>query len=429
MSSLGDLIIDFYENTLIIDGVQYPSFIHYYHSMKFEGESETTKLYRNIIMGANTTSKAIILGTQSVSEARKELLNDDKCIRIVDCIKDSFKHGVSIREDWNEVKGNFISIALTSRCREEDFEKILLSINLDKEDINTFKEKEIAKFIVQYKEQLEKERRRLEENKIVTEDYNDKRSWADQVEDIVPEEKEPLSKIISANEEIVGLNVENSKTVDEFIKKNYNQFPYWVHDDNKKFKVKTNYSNIISLPASHIFSLLPIHVEQVCKYIQDIKNIYTIIDATAHIGCDSINLLNIFPKASIVSYEKDRLTSNILSLNLANNKPDSNVTVYNKSIVPEIISGKIKADLIYFDPPWGKNCKNVKDLSLELDENPIDLIIRHVFEKKLARFVVLKYPVNYNDERLTGINMFKLPFTVKTPLGKDAFKLIALSLI
>jgi len=34
--------------------------------------------------------------------------------------------------------------------------------------------------------------------------------------------------------------IENSKTIDEFIKKKYDQFPYWVHDDNKKFKEKEN---------------------------------------------------------------------------------------------------------------------------------------------------------------------------------------------
>jgi hypothetical protein len=130
-----------------------------------------------------------------------------------------------------------------------------------------------------------------------------------------------------------------------------------------------------------------------------------IIDATAHIGADTINLANMYPSALIDAYEVNldafvALHKNIITFN----KLDTIRTHWRdinswKPLPSETI------DLIYADPPWGGiGFDRVKELELYFqeenakpcEEKNVNRVIDRWFLTGNVKNVVMKVPFNYS---------------------------------
>ena len=123
------------------------------------------------------------------------------------------------------------------------------------------------------------------------------------------------------------------------------------------------------------------------------KKIY-ITDATAGVGGNTISFGKNFKYVNSIEIENTRfkyLKNNIQVYGL------SNVNIYNENCLD--ILHKLYSDIIFFDPPWGgKDYKFKKNLRLELSNKNIEDVCLDIMEKKLARLIVLKLPLNYDKK-------------------------------
>lgn len=181
------------------------------------------------------------------------------------------------------------------------------------------------------------------------------------------------------------------------------QFPKWIINDSRKTPL--DYSGFLTTPESQYYSLLPFQIYQVRKFIHRyVKDPKVIIDGTSHIGCDAVNLAQMYPGSDIHPYEIDPDVYKILIRNLQyysskykwdyfRFKPTNQSFTQNISELP-------KADLVYLDPPWGgPDYKNKKELSLELSGIQVQYLIKDILDTKV-KHVILKTPFNYKKTDL-----------------------------
>jgi hypothetical protein len=174
-----------------------------------------------------------------------------------------------------------------------------------------------------------------------------------------------------------------------------------------------NYGRFIIAENSYYSCLMPYHAKQVADIIEtyfgDKSNINNIMDATANIGCDTINFRTRFD-ANCISLEVDLLVYNCLAQNQKNftaetvidstKIPDENFSVHCNCL--EFIKGfKKKMDFVYFDPPWGgADYWMKKDMMLFLEYDgesiPIYTVVRSVLEEGFTKTVIVKIPFNFN---------------------------------
>ena len=95
----------------------------------------------------------------------------------------------------------------------------------------------------------------------------------------------------------------------------------------------------------------------------------TIVDATAHIGADTINFMRVFPSASILSIEIDPTIAAITRRNIARVYHSMQRSRIATASPPQVICAnaadyikglgeKNAPDLLYLDPPWGNNLRH-----------------------------------------------------------------------
>lgn len=186
-------------------------------------------------------------------------------------------------------------------------------------------------------------------------------------------------------------------------KKSVNMFP-----DRKKFK---------SVEESHYSCASPYHVIQEIKIFKSLfkdEKPTEIIDATAHIGVDSLTLAYTFPTAYVISIEYNLVVYNLLKENItdlgyAKHKDGSDrVTAVNMSADIYLENLDHTVDLIYMDPPWGgRGYEAVSDLPLYDGAGnptiPLNKVVNLALEK--TKIVVLKAPYNFKvDEFGKKIN-------------------------
>nr|QBK84637.1 MAG: hypothetical protein LCDPAC01_01180 [Pithovirus LCDPAC01] len=190
-------------------------------------------------------------------------------------------------------------------------------------------------------------------------------------------------------------------------------------------KCKIDYSVFEILDSSLHMSLMPQHAQQVSSFaLKHISNVKSVLDATAHVGCDTVNFALMWPNAFIDAIEKNTETFEILKNNLArftlltNRRPDLLEAKLGDSSEFDI-SGY---DVVYFDPPWEKKERKI----LLLSGISMDNIVRRVLEQK-NKYVLVKAPPQYISDiphvkeiiRSKGKQHFKL--LLYTP-GKDTIK-------
>lgn len=174
-------------------------------------------------------------------------------------------------------------------------------------------------------------------------------------------------------------------------------------------------------------SLMPWHVKQVYTHFKTIyKNtecIKKIVDATAHIGVDSINFLHNFKDANLISFEKDKKTYDVLCSNLLNfsyltktysidklTDPNNKTQSYNLDFVQNLDYIK-NSDIVFIDAPWGGKDYRIKTkVSLYLhstnyskntiEQSPENYNVIEIVKKILTSdygvySIILKVPFNY----------------------------------
>ena len=164
---------------------------------------------------------------------------------------------------------------------------------------------------------------------------------------------------------------------------------------------KIDYSIFKITDESEYSSLLPKHVKQVSNIFQKwFKNnsVSTIVDATAHIGVDSVNFSIVFPKALIHSYEINENTFNLLKQNVSSFDRIHVTNInFTKADLPEDIS------FVYIDAPWGGRDykqKKIDTLELFLGKENVKEVARRLLASGKTNTVVLKVPFNYHFSNL-----------------------------
>jgi 16S rRNA G966 N2-methylase RsmD len=212
------------------------------------------------------------------------------------------------------------------------------------------------------------------------------------------------------------------------------RFSDWVLKESKMLIESKNdpqcpdYSRFVVVKESEYSCLMPYQAKQVGDIIEahfgGRENINDILDATAHIGCDTINFRTRFG-ANCISLEMDQDAHACLVQNqqaftdtkdtkdqsieekldkqsesLQIYYPDNNFSVHCNCI--EFITGfKKTMDFVYFDPPWGgPDYWKQKNIMLFLEhkgrEYPLYTVVTRVFKEGFCKTVVVKTPNNFN---------------------------------
>ncbi len=126
-----------------------------------------------------------------------------------------------------------------------------------------------------------------------------------------------------------------------------------------------------------------------------------IIDAFAGIGGNTIMFAKEFRQVNAIEIDENRVK--MLHDNARLFKVVVNTQVhcgYYQSFI-----GKLKQDVVFFDPPWGVGYKKIQDIRIRLprddggSDSLEDLILA---TSQYARYIVVKIPINYDHEYLAS---------------------------
>lgn len=176
-------------------------------------------------------------------------------------------------------------------------------------------------------------------------------------------------------------------------------FPWWIIEAARKHGV--DYGRVCVTAESRHLVLMPYQIGQVAAiYASELKTPPTVVlDATANIGCDTIQFCKMFPDAAVTSVEINVEVCEILKLNmthLANilgRKVVRPVTVLNGDCV-QLLAGGLRADLVYFDVPWGgPEYYKAPSIRLMLSGRPLGDVVGEALAGNTP-LVVVKVPNN-----------------------------------
>jgi hypothetical protein len=161
---------------------------------------------------------------------------------------------------------------------------------------------------------------------------------------------------------------------------------------------------------SQYSSLLPKHVKKVKDIMKGwFTNPRYIVDATAHIGVDTIHFAKMFPMATIDSFEINKETFDLLEKNVDAFDLSSKITLHQSSFLKANLDQK--SSFIYIDAPWGGKEYSEFDIDtyeLYLDTINVKEIARRLIVSGKTDTVVLKVPRNYKFNDLQNIYGFNV---------------------
>lgn len=184
-----------------------------------------------------------------------------------------------------------------------------------------------------------------------------------------------------------------------------------------------DYSLFQALKNSTYSCLPPYAGKRVASIITShLGTVSNIIDATSHIGCDSINFCHRLDAKCISLEINDRafecLTANKEAFEV------KNITTIKCDCVQYLKTHTGIVDFIYFDPPWGgPDYWREKKMMLYLSNVPIYTVVNDILKKKIARAVIIKVPSNFDFNkfgRKTNCRYFK--YDVMKPKKKNSRK-------
>jgi len=146
---------------------------------------------------------------------------------------------------------------------------------------------------------------------------------------------------------------------------------------------------------------------QVAQEIEIFKSLFknnppkSIIDATAHVGVDSVTFAYTFPDVNVTSVEIDTNTYEKLKYNIVNLGYGDRIKAVNMSADVYLSNLDHNVDLIYIAPPWGgRGYSSVSDLPLyDNDGNPtipLSKVINIALKK--TELVIINAPYNFMVE-------------------------------
>ena len=189
----------------------------------------------------------------------------------------------------------------------------------------------------------------------------------------------------------------------------------------------------LSLPSSSYSTLMPYQASQVYNILKICfpDEVNVIVDATAHIGGDSILFANTFKNSKIVAVDCDQEAIMCLEHNITTFSDSSRFEVIKANSVRWIEAEKRVADFYYFDPPWGgPRYYSKKEVELYLDGLPICEVINTVFALGLTKKILLKVPRNFAYPALKlAVNGTCKLYYIKKPQknGSIAYGLVLIS--
>jgi hypothetical protein len=157
------------------------------------------------------------------------------------------------------------------------------------------------------------------------------------------------------------------------------------------------------VPESLYSSLMPTHIGRVNQVVSAFApDAQRIVDATAHVGVDSANFMQLYPRAQVTSVELNPHTFVKLVNNLdaiAGTRSGTHRAV-NANGVDYLLTDADRPDLIYLDPPWGGHSYKSGVCSPSLtDARGKKWDMSELSEKVLDRHpgarIVLKVPPNF----------------------------------
>lgn len=198
-----------------------------------------------------------------------------------------------------------------------------------------------------------------------------------------------------------------------------------------------DYEKLRVTPQSCYLCLTAYHAPQVSAFLlSELPSLKTIVDGTAHVGCDTLNFAITYPKASIIAIDVDVTAYQCLEANIATFYPyifqRARFTLIKDDFIRLIRQPELSSvDLIYLDPPWGGTDYYKKQhLMLFLSGVPIYAVINEIFSRCLTRHVLLKVPKNFDviefTSRLSSIHSIKF-FSVLKTNNRIAFTLLLIS--
>jgi len=180
------------------------------------------------------------------------------------------------------------------------------------------------------------------------------------------------------------------------------RFPQWIVNEARSHGV--DYGQILVAAESHFSCLMPYQMAQVVAiYAAEVGEAppATILDATANVGCDTIQFCKMFPAAAVTSVELDPGVAELLRHNMARlasvlgRRVDRPVAVLNGDGVELLLASRHQVDLVYFDPPWGGPEYYKSPLvRLTLNGRPLGDIVGAALAHGNAGLVVVKAPAN-----------------------------------
>lgn len=186
--------------------------------------------------------------------------------------------------------------------------------------------------------------------------------------------------------------------------------------------------NFKTLPASCYSSLLPYQTPQVKRVFEEIFEGEVppkiIVDATSHIGGDTLNFARMYPSAKIIAMDIDPRAVTCLKTNIirAGLECECRIKVILADCTEYIPQANIFADLYYIDPPWsGPSYARQEEVFLFLGGRPVVDLINTILEKSLSSKIVLKVPRNfaYQDFKKNVLGDTRL-FYIRKPQKKNS---------
>ena len=156
-----------------------------------------------------------------------------------------------------------------------------------------------------------------------------------------------------------------------------------------------------TLPASSYSSLLPYQIPQVEEILNRIhpEPPKVIVDATCHIGGDTLNFAKTYPNAVIHAIDIDANAVACLRVNILRaSKSDAfgKVTVVCADCTKYIPEARIVADMYYIDPPWyGPSYAKRNEVFLFLGGENVVVLVNKILALGLTTKVLLKIPRNF----------------------------------
>lgn len=194
------------------------------------------------------------------------------------------------------------------------------------------------------------------------------------------------------------------------------KFPKHIIDEARKIGIDYELFQTVGKESNYC-CLMPWQIEKVNEVIcenVDIKSTMVVIDGTAHIGCNVVNLAKVFPDSKIHAIELNSDVYNVLTENIARLDPSisKRFVLHNgdcQSIIPSLIKDDLSPKFIYLDPYWDIESEQI-NLYLG-DTNVVDFIPMLINK---TNTVCLRAPYNFNIDKLYKLYNIKVFEIYKT---------------